>query len=70
MSCTCRIGGNSVCGFCRSQNEQAKRNSDLQQQLLRLADRVVKLEETVLAQAAVIDGLVEHMRSSPQKASP
>lgn len=57
MSCTCLIGGRDVCGFCASQRRQATQNSDLQQQLLRLAGRVVKLEEAMLTQAAVIEAM-------------
>lgn len=66
MSCTCRIGGNSRCGFCLSQSQQAERNSDLQRQLLRLAERVVKLEEAMLTQAAVIDALSAHTKGQAE----
>lgn len=62
MSCTCRIGGSSVCSFCRAQSDQAKRNADLQSQLLALAKRVMSLEETVLAQATLIQEMAAHMK--------
>lgn len=66
MSCTCRIGGKNVCGFCYAQKKQAERNADLQQQLLALATRVVKLEGAFLAQAK----LVEELAARPEGVSP
>ena len=57
MSCSCLIGGRALCGFCHSLRAQGERNADLQQQLLRLAGRVVKLEEAFLTQARLVEEL-------------
>ena len=63
MTCMCKLGG-PICDACRQATATGERMSDLQRQLLTLAERVVRLEDLVLSQSKVIDEMAALIRST------